>query len=662
MNVLLIGLGVIIAGGAAAWVLRRSGRLSALVGAAGAIAGSVAALSATAGILVSGVPAGLSKTWPLPMASFAVEVDILSAFFLCAIFGLSILSALYGWEYLRSSGAEHSHGKCSWLWFNLLVVSMALVVMARNAVFFLLAWEVMSLSSFFLVAFESDREQARNAAWTYLVATHLGSALLLVMFVLIGTRTGSLDFAAWGALKDAGPHFLGVVFVLGLIGFGVKAGMYPVHVWLPEAHPAAPSHVSALMSGVMIKTGIYALVRLWLLLGQPQPWWGWLVLGIGAVSGVMGVVFALAQHDIKRLLAYHSVENIGIIAMGLGLGLLGWSYNQPFVMVAGFAGGLLHVLNHAVFKSLLFFAAGSVVHSTGCRNMEQMGGLLRRMPQTGIAFLTGSAAISGLPPLNGFVSEFMLYAAAFVAVLKGPAGLATPAIAAIGALALIGGLAAACFTKVFGIAFLGEPRSDRAAGAHECGWAMRVPLFVLSACCLAIVGFVPWFAPALFRAAAGISGMPPETWLGRMAPLETALSWVSAGSAAVLALCALLALLRRSLLRKRSVGKTVTWDCGYAGPTPRMQYTASSFAQPTTNLFRYALGLRTRSRLPSGFFPGKASFETHAGDTANEYLFRPSFRFVDRAMARLRWIQEGRVQVYVLYVALTLLILLLVAL
>lgn len=661
MTSFLAGLGLITAGGVMAWVLRRRERLSGAIGAATVIAGSVPALAAALNVLLTGTPIDRIAPWPIPMASFAVEVDTISAFFLCAIFGLSILSALYGWAYLKPNGGGHAGRGGSWLWFNLLVVSMALVVTARNAVIFLLAWEAMSLASFFLVAFESDWEQVRHAAWIYLVATHLGSALLLAMFTLIGTHTGTLDFAAWDALRNAGAVFRGAVFIMGLVGFGVKAGMYPFHVWLPEAHPAAPSHVSALMSGVMIKTGIYAFIRLVSMLGQPPPWWGWLVLGIGAASGILGVVFALAQHDIKRLLAYHSVENIGIILLGIGMGLLGWSYGLWFVMAAGFAGGLLHVLNHAVFKGLLFLAAGAVVHSTGCRNMEQLGGILRRMPQTGAAFLTGAAAISGLPPLNGFVSEFLVYIAAFAAMLKGPSGLIVPAIAAVGALTLIGGLASACFVKAFGVVFLGEPRSGAAADAHECEWAMRVPQLILAACCFAIVWVAPWLAPALFRAAAGISGVPVEAWLSRMTPLDSALIWISAGSAALLCAGLLLAILRRELLRGRRVGWTGTWDCGFAAPTPRMQYTASSFAQPITAMFKFALGLKINAKLPSGFFPRRASFETHAGDTANKYLFHPLFRFVDWAMARLRWLQEGRVQIYVLYVTAVLVILLLIA-
>ncbi len=661
MTAFLAGLGIILAGGVLAFIFRGSGRVSALVGAGSVIAGAAAALITALSVLVSGVKCTLYAAWPLPMAAFAVEIDPLAAFFLCAILGLSILSSLYGWEYMRPAGHARPAGGF-WLWFNMLVVFMALVVVARNAVLFLLAWEAMSVASFFLVAHESDQESVRQSAWTYLVATHLGSALLLVMFVLVGTHAGSPDFEEWGALRNASPAFLGVVFLLGLIGFGVKAGLYPLHVWLPEAHPAAPSHVSALMSGVMIKTGIYAIIRLVSMLGPPPAWWGWLVLGIGIASGVLGVVFALAQHDIKRLLAYHSVENIGIIAMGLGLGLLGWSFGSPFVMAAGFAGGLLHVVNHAIFKGLLFLSAGAVVQSAGCRNLEQMGGLLRRMPATGLSFLTGAVAISGLPPLNGFVSEFMIYVAAFAAVLAGPAGLAIPAIAVIGALALIGGLAGACFTKVFGIAFLGGARSCGMANARECGWAMRAPQLVLAAGCFIIPLVAPRLAPALFRVAAGITGVSCGAWPGGMAPLETALCWVSAISAALLLLWLSLALLRLGLLRARCVENADTWDCGFAGPTNRMQYTASSFAQPITGLFRLVLGLRIHADLPSDPFPAKASFESHARDTAKEYLFRPAFKFMDRTMARLRWLQEGRVQVYVLYVAVTLLVLLLVAL
>jgi formate hydrogenlyase subunit 3/multisubunit Na+/H+ antiporter MnhD subunit len=281
--------------------------------------------------------------------------------------------------------------------FNLLLASMLLVVTARNGVLFLVSWEIMSLSSFFLVMFEDEKPGVREAGWTYLVTTHLGTALLLAMFVLLGRNSGSLDFDALSAPEA----IAGVVFLLGLIGFGTKAGLMPLHVWLPEAHPVAPSYVSAVMSGVMIKMGIYGLLRTLTWLGEPPAWWGWTLLVLGVVSGVLGVLYALAQHDLKRLLAYHSVENIGIIAMALGVGLLGVHYRIPAMAALGFTGGLLHVVNHALFKSLLFLGAGSVLHATGVGDLDRLGGLLKRMPITGTTFLIGAAAICGLPPLNG---------------------------------------------------------------------------------------------------------------------------------------------------------------------------------------------------------------------------------------------------------------------
>lgn len=661
MNMLLIGLGLMLAGGLAALTMRRWPAAGALVGAGAVIIGSILALLAPLTVLVTGVAVHWSAAWSLPLGALAVEIDPLAAFFLSIIFGLSILTALYGRTYLQHAGGSPARQGSAWFWFNLLVVAMAAVVMAGNVILFLLAWEVMSVASFFLVAFESEREQARRAAWTYLVAAHLGSALLLAMFVVMGTRAGSFNFADWILLPGASAHWRGAMFVLALIGFGVKAGIYPLHVWLPEAHPAAPSHVSALMSGVMLKVGVYALIRLIALLGAPDAWWGWLMIAFGVISGILGVLFAMAQHDIKRLLAYHSVENIGIIFLGLGLGVLGWYYGQTLVMAAGLGGALLHVLNHAVFKGLLFLNAGAVAQVTGCRNIEELGGLMRRMPQTGACFLIGSAAISGLPPFNGFVSEFLIYTAALLALIRTPAALAFPALVVVGALALIGGLAAACFVKIFGIVFLGAPRSAAAEAAHECRRPMRAAMLVLALCCAGIAMLAPWIAPALFRAVAVIIGAP-AIQADQVMPIQTVLVWVSAGAAAFWALSLIASVLRRVFWRGRKVARTVTWDCGYTAPSSRMQYTASSFVQPVIRLFGRILRVCVHAQPPEGFFPNQAKFEMHAGDTADRYIFRPLFQTVACLLARLRWLQEGRVQIYVLYIAVTLLVLLLFAL
>ena len=556
----------------------------------------------------------------------------------------------------------------------MLVASMALVMMARNAVLFLFAWEIMSLSSWLLVTWEHEKEGVRQAGITYLVATQIGTAFLLVMFLLLGV--GSAQGGAAGAATAAsaassgaaaldfsrfsgiGAPVAGAVFLLALVGFGTKAGIVPLHVWLPEAHPAAPSHVSALMSGVMIKTGIYGIVRVLTFLAAPAPWWGWTLAALGAVSGIIGVLFALAQHDMKRLLAYHSVENIGIICLGLGIGLLGVSYGAPVVAVLGFAGGLLHVLNHVLFKGLLFLGAGSAAHATGTREIDHLGGLLKKMPLTGIAFLVGAAAICGLPPLNGFVSELLIFIGALRAVALPMVPQAVAAAGVVGALALISGLAAACFTKAFGITFLGEARTAPAAEARESGPAMIVPMAALAAGCLAIGLLGPLALSALAPLAAGLAGLSPGAADALLAPVRGGLTNVLIAAGALAAIVALLALLRGLLQRRRSRARAGTWDCGYVLPSARMQYTSSSFAQPLTGMFRSLLRTRRVSAEVSGLFPAKASLSTETPDVFSDHVYHPVFGGIGSLFTRLRWLQHGRLQLYVLYVAAALLALL----
>ena len=446
---------LLLIGGAAATVFGSRARPSRLAGQAGAIGGCAIGLAGAVRVLLSGQPQSLFAPSFMPGGTIHLEIDALSAFFLLPVFGLSILTAIYGGSYMSSRG-ERPGIAASWFHLNLLTAAMALVVAAHDGLLFLLAWEIMALAPFFLVIFDDRQESVRHAAWTYLAATHIGTAFLLVLFVLLGGLAGSSDFAAYGGVLKATPTLCSVAFILALIGFGSKAGIVPAHVWLPEAHPVAPSHASALMSGAMIKIGIYGLVRILTLLGTPQPWWGWTLIAIGASSGVLGVLFALAQHDLKRLLAYSSVENIGIVLLGIGLGVLGLATGTPALAVIGFAAGLLHILNHSIFKGLLFLGAGAVQHGAHSLELETLGGLLKRMPWTGTAFLIGAAAIVGLPPLNGFVSEFLLFYAGFAAVMDPAASIALAGLMAIVAMGLIGGLAAACFAKAFGMVFLGE--------------------------------------------------------------------------------------------------------------------------------------------------------------------------------------------------------------
>ncbi len=611
-------------------------------------------------VLAGGETLTLVTSWEIPFGSLSLCLDPLAAFFLAPILTLGLLTAVFGTEYLRH---EPGSLRASWLCFHLLWASMVLVVLAADGLLFMLAWEMTVITSFFLVIMGGNNHEKRHAGWIYLVASHLGAGFLLVMFLLLARETGSLTFTSFANAAMLPTGFRGVIFLLAIIGFGTKAGFIPLHIWLPEAHPAAPSHVSALMSGVMIKTGIYGLVRTIFFLGTPDWWWGWLLLLIGLTSGILGVLFALAQHDLKRLLAYHSVENIGIIAIGLGFGLLGLSNHNAIVAVLGFAGGLLHVINHAVFKGLLFLGAGSVLLQTGTRDIDSLGGLLKKMPHTGLTFLVGCISISGLPPFNGFVSEFLIYISSFHAVLYGAASLTAPGLLIILGLSLIGGLAAACFVKAFSVVFLGSPRSEAAATARESGSTIRLPMYILASLCLVIALASPWLMAIPGRVLLGHPQLSAETdFAGIFALAVRPMLFISGSTLALIILTAAIIFWRRSLLSARQTGSTVTWGCGYAHPAATMQYTGSSFAQPLTSLFNTVLRSKSHISGVEGYFPHHGSFNSHTEDLFERILFSPFFRFIATSLHRIVWIQNGVVQLSVLFIALTLLMLLILGL
>ena len=648
---------LLVFGGAAAVALRSRPRPSRAAGQAGAIAGCSVGLAGAVRALASGTPEQLIAPSFMPGGAIHLQIDALSAFFLLVIFGLSILTAIYGGAYMTGRG-EDGRAASGWFHLNLLTAGMATVVAAHDGLLFLVAWEIMALAPFFLVVFDDRDPAVRHAAWTYLAATHLGTAFLLVLFVVLGEFAGSSDFDAYPAAMSTHPEACSLAFVLALVGFGSKAGIVPAHVWLPEAHPVAPSHASALMSGAMIKVGIYGLVRLLTMLGAPPAWWGWLLLAVGASSGILGVLFALAQHDLKRLLAYHSVENIGIILLGIGAGVLGLATGAPLLAVIGFAAGLLHVLNHSIFKGLLFLGAGAVQHAAHTLNLEELGGLLRRMRWTGATFLIGAAAIVGLPPLNGFVSEYLVFYAGFAAVVEPNAAIAVAGLATIIAMGLIGGLAAACFAKAFGIVFLGSPRSMDAAEAHEVSWPMIAVMAVLAVLCLAIGLAAPAVVAVLPPVVAAATGLPlaavQSQLLGSAAPLAVAVFVFAAASAVAAAVW----VWRRRRLGRAGVRRGPVWGCGYLFPTARMQYTASSFVQPLTTQFRVFVRNRETLAPPRGYFPGSASYASDSGDPVLRLLFVPTFRWFDRVANRLDVIQHGHTHIYVLYVAATLVVLL----
>jgi len=577
-------------------------------------------------------------SWP-PTGQSVVALDALSAFFLVPVFLVGGLGSVYGLGYWAQTQHQDNGHKLGLFW-GWMVAGMALLVISKNAWGFLLGWEIMALSAFFLVATEDKKAESRRAAFVYLVATHVGTLTLFGFFSVWNWTTGSYDLVAVSA--GVGLGTLNVLFFLALVGFGLKAGVMPLHFWLPGAHANAPTHVSAMLSGVVLKMGVYGLVRVLFLLPDPPSSWGFLLLALGAVSAVLGVVFALAQHDLKRLLAYHSVENIGIIFMGLGLGLVGRSSHDPVLEVLGLAGCLLHVWNHSLFKTLLFFGAGSVIHGAHTRQIDRLGGLGKTMPFTALMFFVGAVAIVGLPPLNGFLSEFLLYLGFFGAVTRG----GYPAVAALAAplLAVVGALALACFVKVQGAVFLGPPRTEAARRSHEAPASMKLPMGVLAACCL-VIGLGPVFVGPVLDAAMAPS-LTRALPLVSVSPLESLTLW---------ALVTLVVVLFLGLLMLHRRRRVVTWDGGYARPTARMQYSASSFAQSIVRLFAWVLKPEESGPPVRGTFPQTARWASHVNEVVLDRVLVPGARRLERLASWFRRFQQGLTQNYVAYILITLL-------
>jgi hydrogenase-4 component B len=623
----------------------------------------------------------LRLVWPGPSlegVGISIGVDGLSALFLLPIFLISLLGSVYGLGYWKQS--EHAqNGRKLRLFYGLLTAGMGLVVLARDSIGFLVGWEIMALSAYFLVTTEDHIPDVREAGWIYLVATHVATLCLFALFGIMRAVGGTFDFvpiAQQPSSDQLSSNWLWSIFILALAGFGLKAGIMPLHVWLPSAHALAPSHVSAIMSGVIIKMGVYGLARIFSLIPHPPVEWGCIVLALGAISGVLGVAYAIGQHDLKRLLAYHSIENIGIIVMGLGLVLLGRSLDRPAWIILGLGGALLHVVNHAVFKALLFLSAGSVIHAVHTRDIDRLGGLQKAMPWTAFCFLVGAVAICGLPPLNGFISEFLIYSGLFTSQLS-TAGSWTPAarylvtsiLFAIPALALIGTLAVACFVKVYGAVFLGTARYPQLI-AQESPSSMLAPMGCLVACCF-FIGLVPVvIGPVLDAATAAWSATPKE----RLIRITSAapLGWITLIEVALLFVLVVFFFALMALLKKRSAVETAqlkatTWACGYAAVTARMQYTSSSFAQMLVWLFAWALHPHVKNpnighgnRVATGvFFPRQTNFHSVTADVVLDETVLPTFRLGARLVSWFRPLQQGNIQTYLGYILFVLIILLL---
>jgi hydrogenase-4 component B len=641
---------------AALW---RQPRLARWVGFVGsALASTVTAVLA---ITVLRTGAGMDGVLFLHQAtglSLGYAVDGLSAWFLLILSVLAVPVAVYSLGYVAHPPLDRRSAFLG-IGFNVLVGAVEIVFAAGDVLTFLGAWELMTLTTAALVATEHTSLASRRAAYLYLAMSHLATGCLIAAFMALASVTGTLSFSALlsSPLLTSEPLRHGL-FALFFIGFGVKAGIVPLHVWLPEAHPAAPTSISAFMSGVMIKTGIYGMVRVCAFgLGVPFLSWGVIIVLVGGLSALLGVLYALMQHDLKRLLAYHSIENIGIILLGLGAGMIGLSYGRGDVAALGVAASLYHVLNHAVFKGLLFLGAGSVVMAAGTRHIEHLGGLMRRMPWTGLCFLIGAMAISGLPPLNGFASEWLT----FQAFLFGFRGSTEPLVHLLfplgGALlALTTALAAACFVKAFGITFLALPRSAAAAQAHESPAVMIVPQVMLAVMCLGlglfpgavlatlepVVRALPGFAPHSFSAGHSLAMTSGLDAFDRVLPALFGVALLVAGG------LGLLMASRRSV----NVRRVPTWGCGGV-LTAGTEYTATAFSKPLmlifSSLYRPSRHVEALTEV-SPYFTREVRYRSEIEPTFERRVYEPLVRAVLRVATGMRVLQAGSLQSYIAYV------------
>ena len=607
-----------------------------------AISGGVVAIS----VLWRGAAAtvDVSNWFPLP---FTLSLDNLSGFFLLVISLVAFPVTLFSLAYVE----RHYDGPRAialWSLFSWFVLSMVLVVTATTAFAFLFGWELMTLLSAGLIVVDGDLEARRHSLFVYLVMMHAGAAAVFAAFLVFLPHSAGLDFAS---MRDAAatfsPAMRGVLFLLVFLGFGTKAGIVPLHVWLPKAHPIAPSPVSALMSAVMLKTAIYGMIRFCFdLLGTGPSWWGYLVMGAGAVSCVIGILYALGEHNLKRLLAYSSVENIGIIYLAIGASLVFASHGAPGWAVLALSAALLHTFNHAIFKSLLFLGAGAISDATHTLNIDELGGLLRRMPVSGTAFLVGCCSIAGLPFLNGFVGEWLAFRAFAGGAELSNVGAAIVLPLAVGVLALTGGLAASCFVKLYGVAFLGRPRSAAAEHAGEAAMPMSAAMAALATLCVVIGVF-----PAII--VRPVAALATTLLHGADLPFEIVsftrvMPWLAL---VVIASIAMIAALRRSLRT------TPTWACGLPGLDADMQYSSVAFSKPIRQVFAKAYR-PTRvvevTPVDRPYFPAAISYRSVRTTSFEKTLYRPAVDAIVASGHRLRRLQTGNIQVYLLYIFLAL--------
>ncbi|MBI2120229.1 MAG: hypothetical protein HYT94_01235 [Parcubacteria group bacterium] len=629
--------------------------------------GALFGIAFAGNLLLSGKEIFFVFDTTLPLLSLSLLVDSLTAFFILLISLVVLASSIFGIGYIRHLEEKYSIGSFGFF-YNIFIASLFLVVTANHAIFFLIAWELMSVSSYFLVTYEHGNPENIRSGFLYFLMTQAGTEFIVFAFVLLYGVTGSFDFDVLRSMNLAIPGVIkDLALASALFGLAIKAGVIPLHIWLPKAHPVAPSHVSALLSGVMLKVAIFMMIRfLFDLLAPVSLAWGITILVFGAVSAVLGVLYALAEHDLKRLLAYHSVENIGIILLGLGAAVMLFAIGYSGLASIALAAALYHTINHGLFKGLLFLGAGSVVSATGTRDMEKYGGLIKTLPVTAFFFIIGSIAISGLPPLNGFASEWLTFQALLSGVSVASAGSKVVFALGLGALALTGGLAAACFVKVIGITFLARPRSESAANAREDSFSMKLGQGILAFLCVLFGVFAAPISSVLLRIASDL-GLEAGERKFLPAALESAAqaNTVSLSFIAILFIASAAGTyaVARLLGRKQKERICATWDCGAPVANPRTEISALGFSRTLLVIFgsmlrpvkseesRYSPALHK-------YFPLSRSVQFHVTDIWTKYLYDPYGIAMTWLAGQSTKIQNGNVHTYILYIFLTIIVLL----
>jgi len=611
----------------------------------------IAILSSYIAILaLSGKNFDLILQGSLVSGPISLQVDALSAWFLLLINFTFLTGGFYGLFYMSTYKNQQKNLSLHGILFLLLHTSLVSLCVIQNSIVFLVAWEIMALSAFLSVLFEHEKMATVSAAINFLIQSHVSILFLMIGFIWVASKTGSYNFSAIHSysLVNSGAVSL-FLFLFFFIGFAIKAGFVPFHTWLPYAHPVAPAHISGIMSGVLIKIGIFGILRMLLLINLNYITVGSIILIISLISGLYGVMLAILQHNLKKLLAYHSIENIGIIGIGIGLGCIGLGTNNSVLCSLGFAGALLHTLNHSLFKSLLFFTAGNVYQATHTLEIEKLGGLVKKMPQTSILFLIAALAICGLPPFNGFISEFILYTGLFSSIPNVFIPFLLGIILTIAGLALIGGLAIMCFTKAFGIVFLGNPRHTFKHEVKEVTFYQLLPLYFIAAFILIIGLFPKVFLDLLIKPVQLFTNLHQLQFVSFQGNGIEALLSVSKASWLVIILVVFILGIRKLVMSKKTVTVSSTWNCGYTAPTAKIQYTASSYVKTYSKLFEKLFLILKKEKKVDGVFPVVAHLATHPYDKIEKWLIDYPIVNFKIVLGRFRFFQNGKLQFYILY-------------